>query len=81
MCKRYATKMLLCDYPDIAKKYLTLALVYDESIKNDPQYKEIMTIANSNEYKSEITEFCRNNTTERNVSYDPPEESYTIDLK
>lgn len=76
MCLRYALKMYKCKRPDVAERYLSLALVYDISIQEDIRYKklkDIRRIEDEMQYQAKIAEFEQTYTLERTKSYDPPE--------
>lgn len=77
MSLRYAMKMLVNNELGIAKKYLQLAPVFDESIKLDTNYIRISEVCNMN--PSQIaSEVKKMNSLDRKVSYDPPEGSIDI---
>lgn len=76
MCPRYALKMLDNDLPAIAKKYLRLALVYNEEMEQSEDWKALRHIArddNAERIKNEVAAFKRTRNLNRTKSYDPPE--------
>lgn len=74
MCLRYALKMLQNKEIVCAKKYLYLAVVFDEDIKNDERHVLLWDIVNAKEdYSKKIKEFEDKYTLIRTVSYSPPE--------
>lgn len=78
MCLRYCRKMIQNYEFIIAKKYLNLALVYDENLDKNDQYQWLNQCLDSvNPYEVMEAE-CDVERFERNVSYDPPKESVRI---
>lgn len=75
MCLRYSLKMLKNNEFQAAKKYLYLALVFKESIKNEKSYKELwelVELEGNMEFQKELERFEENNILIRTTSYDPP---------
>lgn len=80
MCFRYALKMYENKKNDIAKKYLYLALVYDEKLEKREEYQRLMAMnsLSGKELEESIALYKNNFETNRTVSYDPPEGSIEI---
>lgn len=75
MCLRYALKMLQNKEIACAKKYLHLALVFDEDIRSDDRYAGLWDIVNAKEeYDKKLKEFEEKYSLIRLISYDPPED-------
>lgn len=76
MCPRYALKMLDNNLPAIARKYLQLALVYNEEMEQSEDWKALKYIARDDDavrIKEEIAAFKSTRNLNRTKSYDPPE--------
>ncbi len=74
MCLRYALKMYKFDKKEIAKQYLSLALVYDESLKDTKQYEQLVALQKLKgmRFTKALQKFEEKNCLTRTVSYDPP---------
>ena len=71
MCLRYVLKMLKADEIRIAKKYLQLAIVFDENIVENEQYKKMKNWVELD--SNQLKEILKNEPDiVRKVSYDPP---------
>ena len=81
MCLRYALKMYENEKTQIAKKYLRLALVYDESIEERKEYCLLWNMRNldGEELKESIFNYKKVYELNRMISYDPPEGSISIE--
>ncbi len=76
MCPRYALKMLDNNLPAIARKYLRLALVYNEEMEQNEDWKALKHIARDDDaarIKEEVAAFKSTRNLNRTKSYDPPE--------
>ncbi len=76
MCPRYALKMLDNNLPAIARKYLQLALVYNEEMEQNEDWKALKYIARDDDavrIKEEVVAFKSARNLDRTKSYDPPE--------
>ena len=76
MCPRYALKMLDNNLPTIARKYLRLALVYNEEMEQNEDWKALKHIARDDDaarIKEEVAAFKSTRNLNRTKSYDPPE--------
>ena len=74
MCLRYTLKMLQNHEIECAKKYLYLALVFKEKLKEDPRYIKLWEIVNAGEeYEEKLIDYQAEYNLNRAVSYDPPE--------
>ena len=76
MCPRYALKMLDNNLPAIARKYLRLALVYNEEMEQNEDWKALKHIARDDDVariKEEVEAFKSTRNLNRTKSYDPPE--------
>lgn len=80
MCLRYALKMYENEKNEVARKYLRLALVYDESIEESKEYGMLLNMKNleGTLLKESIVEYKNKFEYNRTVSYDPPEGSLGI---
>lgn len=83
MCLRYAFKMYENDKGHIAKKYLRLALVYDESIEYRKEYSELWNMTElTGEYLiMALAEYRKQFELDRKVSYEPPEGAVEIGIE
>jgi glycosyltransferase involved in cell wall biosynthesis len=82
MCLRYSMKMIKAGEDKTARRYLYLAPVFKEEIKDDDRYKRLWEILDSedNEGKEErIAEFDRLYNLDRTGSYPPPDVFWPID--
>lgn len=80
MCLRYALKMYENDKQVIAKKYLRLALVYDEEIEVREEYVLLWNMKDleGQELRNRIKDYKSLYELNRTISYDPPEGSMPI---
>lgn len=82
MCLRYTLKMLQNKEIECAKKYLYLAVVFDEEIKNDKRYAELWDIVTADhDFDEKLSKFEKENVLIRTISYDPPEGYVEIDFE
>ncbi|MHC1749829.1 MAG: glycosyltransferase family 2 protein [Cellulosilyticaceae bacterium] len=78
MSLRYATKMLRANKIDICKKYLNLAVVFNETISNSEDYLRLKECLNLNKDELEIR-LDEIDDLQRKISYDPPIGSENVD--
>lgn len=83
MCPRYALKMLQNSLPDIAKKYLRLALVYNPDMEQNEDYQALWHILrddNLDRIAAETSAYAETHNLNRTKSYDPPEGWRPLDI-
>lgn len=83
MCPRYALKMLQNSLPDIAKKYLRLALVYNPDMEQNADYQALWHILrddNLERIAAETHSYAETHNLNRTKSYDPPEGWRPLDI-
>lgn len=82
MCLRYALKMYQNNKSAIARKYLLLALVYDESLKANEEYSLLFELQDlgKEELRQKLREYESRFCLERTKSYNPPENSIPLDI-
>ena len=73
MCLRYTGTMIKNHKLDVAKRYLNLALVFDESLAMDEKYISLLQIANLSADEAKEVFLAGNFESKRVISYDPPE--------
>ena len=82
MCLRYALKNYQNNKANIARKYLLLALVYDESLKASEEYSLLFELQDlgKEEFKQKLREYESRFCLERTKSYDPPEGWQSLEI-
>lgn len=81
MCLRYSLKMLQNKEIECAKKYLYLALVFDENIKQDKRYMDLWNIIMAEDkFDDKLERFEKEYILTRTISYDPPEDYIELDM-
>ena len=81
MCPRYALRMMRDRQPEAARKYLQLALVFNEEMEENKDYRELREILKFRD-EEKILEAAEAFRARRNLnrtrSYDPPEGSVPL---
>lgn len=82
MCLRYALKMYQNNKAAIARRYLLLALVYDESLKEREEYRLLFELqdAQGEAFEQKLKAYESRFCLERTKSYDPPEGAMPLDI-
>lgn len=82
MCMRYALKMLNADQFEAAEKYLMLAPVFDKSILEVQEYKDLQKCITADQETAEdmLKQLQDEVALKRRVSYDPPEDAVEIQM-
>ena len=73
MCLRYTGTMIKNHKLDTAKRYLNLALVFDESLATDEKYIRLLQIVKLSPQEAKEAFLAENFESKRVISYDPPE--------
>ena len=82
MCLRYALKMYQNNKSTIARKYLLLALVYDESLRNREEYSLLFAMQDveGSKLNQQLKEYESRFCLERTRSYSPPETAIPLNI-